>query len=381
MPDHEQFLRGIEADPESDAPRLVCADGLDEHGDADRATFIRLQCEAHHIEFGPWPRKGPIQLSAKDQKRVKALEAEADALLARHRDEWTNGMPKWVRKDVGFQRGFLNFYYITGKQLVDDGAAIRKVAPLGGYLSLRLTKGREAAVFDCKHLSMVTRWWLDGCELTDAHVKLLAASPYLGRVAELDLSRGGLGSLDKAVNRLGDAAAVAVADAKNLPSLTALHLRGPYRNLTAAGVRAVVESPRRKGLTTLDVCGGPGGPGFADLFRSPKFRLTGLKELYVGDRRLGDAGAITLAGCPKLAGLTSLWLDENDVGDEGALAVLQSPHLRGLREIRFWRNPRITDATARALLADRRKWEKVALDETSVSASLQAEVKARCDGK
>jgi hypothetical protein len=41
-------------------------------------------------------------------------------------------------------------------------------------------------------------------------------------------------------------------------------------------------------------------------------------------------------------------------------------------------NPHITDATARAILADRRGWEKVDLYNTAVSESFKAEVAARC---
>ena len=39
----EAFLEDIVAHPDDDAPRLVFADWLDDHGDADRAEFIRLQ--------------------------------------------------------------------------------------------------------------------------------------------------------------------------------------------------------------------------------------------------------------------------------------------------------------------------------------------------
>ena len=43
-PQDEAFLRAILADPEDDTPRLVYADYLEEHGDPDRAEFIRVQC-------------------------------------------------------------------------------------------------------------------------------------------------------------------------------------------------------------------------------------------------------------------------------------------------------------------------------------------------
>jgi len=39
------LLDAIRAAPDDDAPRLVYADWLDEHGQPERAEFIRVQCE------------------------------------------------------------------------------------------------------------------------------------------------------------------------------------------------------------------------------------------------------------------------------------------------------------------------------------------------
>ena len=52
-PGSEPFLRAICDNPADDAPRLVYADWLDEHGDPERAEFIRLQVgqARRHDEF------------------------------------------------------------------------------------------------------------------------------------------------------------------------------------------------------------------------------------------------------------------------------------------------------------------------------------------
>lgn len=52
-PDAQALLAGVIAEPASDAARLVYSDWLEEHGEAERAEFIRLQIElvshpAHH---------------------------------------------------------------------------------------------------------------------------------------------------------------------------------------------------------------------------------------------------------------------------------------------------------------------------------------------
>jgi uncharacterized protein (TIGR02996 family) len=51
--DESALLGTILDQPDDDVPRLVYADWLDEHGDADRARFIRLQCAADELPYGP----------------------------------------------------------------------------------------------------------------------------------------------------------------------------------------------------------------------------------------------------------------------------------------------------------------------------------------
>ena len=48
--DELALLRGVEAAPDDDLPRLVYADWIDEHGRHARAEFIRVQCELASIE-------------------------------------------------------------------------------------------------------------------------------------------------------------------------------------------------------------------------------------------------------------------------------------------------------------------------------------------
>ena len=39
------LLAAVAADPDADLPRLLLADWLDDHGESDRAEFVRLQVE------------------------------------------------------------------------------------------------------------------------------------------------------------------------------------------------------------------------------------------------------------------------------------------------------------------------------------------------
>lgn len=46
----DEFVEGIAENPSSDQLRLVFADWLEEHGDADRAETIRLRFEFRHTD-------------------------------------------------------------------------------------------------------------------------------------------------------------------------------------------------------------------------------------------------------------------------------------------------------------------------------------------
>src|SRR5579883_2623623 len=74
MPDAEAFLAAILADPDADGPRLVYADWLDEHGDPDRAEFIRVQIALARM--------------AEDDGRRAALVARERELIGALRDRW-----------------------------------------------------------------------------------------------------------------------------------------------------------------------------------------------------------------------------------------------------------------------------------------------------
>jgi len=70
MPTHDGFLQAIRDEPDSDVPRLIYADWLDDHGDPARAEFIRTQCERERLPPG--------------DPRQPALEEREEDLLAAH---------------------------------------------------------------------------------------------------------------------------------------------------------------------------------------------------------------------------------------------------------------------------------------------------------
>ena len=78
MLEADAFLATILENPDDDAPRLVFADWLDEHGDSERAEFIRVQIELAH---------GPTEAH-----RRSFLKRREKDLLQAHRKEWLKSL-------------------------------------------------------------------------------------------------------------------------------------------------------------------------------------------------------------------------------------------------------------------------------------------------
>jgi len=94
MSDAAALLAAIRAAPDDDAPRLIYADWLEEHGQRERAEFIRVQCE----------------LARNDSPTLRQREAE---LLAEHHDAFAGPLASPGLR-FRFQRGFPIAFGHTG---------------------------------------------------------------------------------------------------------------------------------------------------------------------------------------------------------------------------------------------------------------------------
>jgi uncharacterized protein (TIGR02996 family) len=88
----EGLLQAIIENPSDDAARLVYADWLDEHGQPERAEFIRTQIELNGLPMS-------------DHRRSVLEDREAD-LLAVHEEEWLGTIPSHLPA-WQFERGFV----------------------------------------------------------------------------------------------------------------------------------------------------------------------------------------------------------------------------------------------------------------------------------
>jgi uncharacterized protein (TIGR02996 family) len=224
MSDREAFLRAIWERPHDDLPRLIYADWLDEHGEPERAEFIRVQCE--------------VAGGSPGEPRLEQLRARERDLRWRHGRAWGRGP---------FHRGFqVPFAQMSGEEFVAAGDDLFRDAPLW---SVRLYAAGPAlaAILASRHLDRLYGLSLPDSGLGDDGVQTLAACPRLAGLSELELPG----------NRIGAAGLAALAASPHLAGLTLLDLsENSYGDVsrphfTAASINALVRSPHLRGLTTL----------------------------------------------------------------------------------------------------------------------------------
>lgn len=87
MTDHSSFLAAICADPDDDSLRLIYADWLEDQGDADRAEFIRVQCELFKRRKGPGGQVSEDSPWLANDRKYQALRRRERELFEKH-PEW-----------------------------------------------------------------------------------------------------------------------------------------------------------------------------------------------------------------------------------------------------------------------------------------------------
>jgi uncharacterized protein (TIGR02996 family) len=305
MTHDEAFLQAIREAPSDDAPRLIYADWLEEHGRAERAELIRLQCRL-------------ARLPEADESRG-VLGERVKELLRRNWGEWVGPLreivgPKrdrygegWLRQEYHpegsrrFRRGFVDALTLEGERFLSSADDLAGLVPLrhlylwgGGRCARALAESPRLANLE---VLAFTDYW-------DAPLDALGAR-YLASSAHLR----GLTTLYLGKNSLGDEGVGALAQAPWLASLNLLDLSDNGLSERAA--------------TALTTCP----------------HLLHLTELYLGRNSLGDAGAERLAQWPGLANLHTLNLESNAITDRGHRALAESPWATRLRRLYLDGNP------------------------------------------
>lgn len=285
-----ELLAAVRAEPDHDAPRMVYADWLDEHG-AARGQFIQLQCQLRHViwlaagrttQVARWGVEGYTRTPAipDNLSNQVQLQQREVALYKKHHKAWMAPLRAYVRK-WSWRRGFID--------TIDSGP--------------RFLPG-AAEVFAAHPLEELT---LEG--MSPEELDALAEVP--------------------------------------LPGLRCLRL--PCQRMTHHQLRCVL-SPTVANLHGLDLSENPFGTegALALAERSPS---TQLRWLRVRGCQIGDEGLLALGTSPALQGLESLDIggcDDNELTTEGIVTFVERCNLERLRLV-FW--GRITPKAKQAITA------------------------------
>ncbi len=301
MSDADALLNAIAAHPDEDTPRLMYADWLDEHGQPDRAEFIRVQIEIARKEHLPRAELNRyVPLYERNQELIDNHRAELlgplAALPTDARIEYRRGFVAEVTMSWGsaFDANEADPNFYTKHFLSHSIPVLRLVLTVSIDEARRFLTHHRKGVLSGEeycvtglHTSSVDRghfpptdieWWMS--------TNSSGWAQQLPRLEELFIPEG----------RLGDANAADLLHSRAFPVLTELDLS--HNDLTDAAVESLLDSglPRQ------------------------------LKRLILGGNSITDAGALALAErWPTGAGdrLEHLNLRFTQIGQVGQAALLR----------------------------------------------------------
>jgi uncharacterized protein (TIGR02996 family) len=306
MSTEEAFVRSILDDPDDDTHRLVFADWLDDHGQPERAAFIRAQVRL-------------ATLAEDDPARPALLRDEAAYLPSTPENVFVEKLPSGV-EELGYERGFPARLRMTARRFVQKAEQILDVIPLQ-HIELTSVRPAAAALAACPALGRLRSLTVCSERLGTEGAQALAGSPYLAGLRTLVLHKA----------QVTTAGGVALAASRHLAGLRYLDLSG--NGLMERGNLALANSPHLANLEWLSLERSHVGPGsVAALANSP--HLGRLRELNLGVSRIG-ASAKTLASSERLSSLTRLDVTDCDFGPRGARYLLAPTGLPSLRDLRI----------------------------------------------
>lgn len=160
------FLQAIRDNPADDTPRLVYADWLDEHGEAERAEFIRVQCRIADLDIELQSGEDCEHEHCEGCKerrllceRQRELLASIGYYIVNTPQVWPISMTVPARR-VAIRRGFVESWEMTWPDCRDHLDAIRAAQPV---TRVRLITDVWLVGFDRQGDELLIQ--IDGCDV------------------------------------------------------------------------------------------------------------------------------------------------------------------------------------------------------------------------
>ena len=384
-PTNAALEAAIVAHADEDTPRLAYADWLDEHGDPDRAAFIRVQCRLAQMSPGDpeWVEltERQLELAARLKHRLSDFVPEDPErfsfdyqFLDEHEEpfrrgfpyfidcqvdgaEWTDAEVKRVAADLtrlvrtttirGFQpysipvaelRDLLAapvMSELTGLALMTDGGDTEP-----GLVEFFRTVGASPALRRVSHLALYSSYYpipagaLSRAKTFDS-VRRLTLQSVAGSKPELErLTRAAWFRRVRHFRCFLDTTAVAGPMVTGLGALPELHTLD-LPSFAAGGVKALAAG-KFPALARL-MYNGPLGGKHAKALAGARFPALAAFEAHHGGAKNDDLLALLKAEW--FARLRVLDLTDNGVGDQGVKALAAHPGAKTLRVLKLGDNP------------------------------------------
>jgi uncharacterized protein (TIGR02996 family) len=231
MTEEDALFRAVCESPDDDGPRLILADWLEEHGQPERAEFIRLQCRTAR-RYLSWV----YAYGNKESERERALNDQ-------YGKRWLKGVPAPRGVYWHLWRGMPGHVWVQGwQELRRYGPRLFQVAPVEYVTFERLTLPGAHRLAMWPFLARLRLLGLLWAVRTVRTLEALLRSPDLRNLQTLDVQQCGL----------GDAVAFALARCPHLKRLKLLSLHS--NRITDEGALALARSPNLAHVEQVGLC-------------------------------------------------------------------------------------------------------------------------------
>jgi uncharacterized protein (TIGR02996 family) len=384
MPEVDAFLATVLEHPDDDAPRLVFADWLEEHGESDRAEFIRVQielahgpAEAHRRSFLKRREKELLQVHRKEwlkplYDKLQAIRGPTSPLLApglfrdipsvlrvrnfgitagflsgdetgAAREEMValfSQIAELIENVVHcqFRRGFVESVSLLATDFVRFAECLFTIVPLreiqayGGPL-----QGGFGELFACPHAKQLAGLQLHGV-LSDDIIQLLVNSPNVVDLRRLDLHEAAIPG--DQVDRLLSATNLPAVRELNLSSLRLGDLSLPWLARNSNWEKLCVLKLAQTGVSDEGILALTGSDS----------RLRNLTHLDLSHNSITPTGVVFLAHAPLASQLQELDLGHNHLSDSWVENLTRWPtRFLGRHSVSPWVQQLLASPLARGL--------------------------------
>jgi len=231
----DELMAAVIESPDSDDPRQVFADWLDEHGERERAEFIRVQCQLAGDDLSP-------------QQRTE-LKTREEQLLQAHSWDWAgnfgNDIYEWQ-----FERGFIERAHVNLEYSADTIQSILQKEPIRHLRDTNQFCELEVVV-EClplfERLTGLEFWYLYAFD--DDLMRKVLLSPYLRNLKTLILHHDRNGNLVDEQVIIDGLLSPHRANIEELAVNVDCSWRGPSNEI----LRTIAESPYLRKLRRLNL--------------------------------------------------------------------------------------------------------------------------------